>query len=400
MVVEIGRLTAPTLGCVRTTPPPPPLTLWGETWRYALITLIGAMIVVARYAELPSYPDWLLVVDILVGLASLVALHWRRRYPMTIALVLTAVSVPCISVAGPSLLAFVSVATRRRWREIIPLSLATIAAGLVVSEFDPALRDPLLVSLASNVGLTALVVVWGMYVGSRRELLRTLVDRAETAESEQAARVAQARTAERARIAREMHDVLAHRISMVSLHAGALAYRTDLSPEEIRRSAEIIQSSSHEALVELREVLGVLRDDSGDAAPELPQPSARDIATLIAEARATGMVIDESIKADLDALPVGTGRTAYRVIQESLTNARKHAPHTAVFVGVHGSPGTGIDMAISNPLPLGGTQNGTPGAGLGLVGLAERVHLAGGEFGHRLTPDGRFEIHARLPWPA
>ncbi|WP_293784420.1 sensor histidine kinase [uncultured Aeromicrobium sp.] len=385
---------------MRTTPPAPPMTLWGEVWRYALVIIVSALCLLSRYVEMSNYPSWLLPLDVVAGLAGLIALHWRRRHPMTIALVLTVVSIVFISVAGPSLLAFVSVATRRRWSEIIPLSLVTIGSGVVMIGFDPALRDPLLVSLASNTGLTALVVVWGMYIGSRRELLRTLVDRAETAESEQAARVAQARTAERARIAREMHDVLAHRISMVSLHAGALAYRTDLSSEEIRRSAEIIQASSHEALVELREVLGVLRDASGGVTPELPQPSAQDIATLIAEARGAGMVVDDIIEADLDALPISTGRTAYRVIQESLTNARKHAARTPVTVGMGGRPGTGIDIAISNPLPLGHVENETPGAGLGLVGLAERVHLAGGEFRHALTPDGRFEIHARLPWPA
>src|SRR5665811_1172258 len=127
---------------------------------------------------------------------------------------------------------------------------------------------------------------------SRRELLATLRDRAHAAEAEQSLRVAQAQGAERARIAREMHDVLAHRISMVAMHAGALAYRTDLSVDEIQRTSSIIQENAHRALVDLRVVLGILRDGPDDSAPELPQPSISDLASLIAEARSTGLTID------------------------------------------------------------------------------------------------------------
>ncbi len=168
-----------------------------------------------------------------------------------------------------------------------------------------------------------------MYIGSRRELLATLRERAVTAEAEQAARVAQARTAERGRIAREMHDVLAHRISLVTMHAGALTYREDLTAEEMRATAAVIQESSHQALVELRDVLGILRDDPGDSSPERPQPSAVDVPALLDEARASGMRIETEDLVALDGIPETIGRTLYRVVQESLTNARKHAPEHA-----------------------------------------------------------------------
>ena len=135
-----------------------------------------------------------------------------------------------------------------------------------------------------------------MYIGSRRELLATLRERADTAEAEQAARVAQARTAERAQIAREMHDVLAHRISLVTMHAGALTYREDLTADEMRATAAVIQENSHQAMVELREVLGLLRDGPGDSAPELPQPSAVDLPALLDEARASGMRIESEAR--------------------------------------------------------------------------------------------------------
>src|SRR5690606_22698735 len=123
------------------------------------------------------------------------------------------------------------------------------------------------------------------------------------AEAEQAARVAQARIAERARIAREMHDVLAHRISTVTMHAGALAFRDDLAADEVRRAARVIESNSRLALVELRQVLGVLREDPGDAAPEPPQPTATSIESLVEQFRTAGMNLQWTPQVDPSAIP-------------------------------------------------------------------------------------------------
>ena len=238
-----------------------------------------------------------------------------------------------------------------------------------------------------------------MYLGSRRELLANLRERAETTESEQAARIAQARTAERTRIAREMHDVLAHRISMVTMHAGALSYRDDLSPEQVRETADIIQENSHQALVELRQVLGVLREDPGDADPERPQPSAVDLAGLLDDARAAGMNVVSEL-GPVEAIPDSLGRTAYRVVQEGLTNARKHAPDTLVSVDLTGGPDDGLTITVRNPLRLGSEPLDVPDSGLGLVGLAERAALVGGRLRHGVTSDREFKLTAWLPWPA
>ena len=135
------------------------------------------------------------------------------------------------------------------------------------------------------------MVSFGLYIGSRRELLWTLRHRAERAEAEQELRVAQARTNERARIAREMHDVLAHRISQVSMHAGALAFREDLTPDEVRTSAAVIREKAHEALTDLRGVLGVLRGADGEPALA-PQPTYADLGDLVEEAREGGLHVD------------------------------------------------------------------------------------------------------------
>ena len=130
----------------------------------------------------------------------------------------------------------------------------------------PPREDPEWLTLSTNIVVIAAIMAWGMYIGSRRELLWTLRNRAETAEAEQELRVSQARSNERARIAREMHDVLAHRISQISMHAGALSFRDDLTADEMRDSVAVIQEKAHEALTDLRGVLGVLRDDGSGRA--------------------------------------------------------------------------------------------------------------------------------------
>src|SRR5690606_12067354 len=207
------------------------------------------------------------------------------------------------------------------------------AAIIYLLFWDPTAttsRELFLVVLALILTIIAITIGFGLYVGSRRELLATLRDRAETAESEQAARVAQARIAERARIAREMHDVLAHRISMVTMHAGALSFRDELSNVEGKRTASIIEESSRLALVELREWRGVLREGAGAAEPQPPRPPATEIPGLLEHFRGQGMNLVVDLAVDPVTIPSTIGRTAFRVVQEGLTNAAKHAPRTRV----------------------------------------------------------------------
>ena len=168
-----------------------------------------------------------------------------------------------------------------------------------------------------------------------------------------------ARAAERTRIAREMHDVLAHRMSLVAVHAGALAYRTDLSAAETRETAAIIQANSQRALADLREILGLLRDTERgiDVTAHRPQPTLSDLDSLLDDERAAGAHVTlRSDLEDLDALPESIGRSAFRIIQEGLTNARKHAPHAMVTVELTGHPGNGLDLSVRNPVRVGGKQ--------------------------------------------
>jgi len=257
-------------------------------------------------------------------------------------------------------------------------------------------HDPFWLNLSVNVIVTVAIFGWGMYIGSRRELMWTLRHRAERAESEQELRVAQARANERARIAREMHDVLAHRISQVSMHAGALAFREDLTPEQVHVSATVIRDKAHEALTDLRGVLGVLRGADGEPALA-PQPTYADVGQLVAEARESGLNVafHDRVSA-AEQMPDAAGRTLYRIVQEGITNARKHAPGSLVTVELAGSPEDGLDVVMRNSLGFG---SATPGSGLGLVGLAERAELRGGRLDVR-REGGSFVLQAWIPWAA
>jgi signal transduction histidine kinase len=248
----------------------------------------------------------------------------------------------------------------------------------------------------------AALVGWGALARARHALLASLRERARRAEAEQGHRVAEARVAERARIAREMHDVLAHRLSLVATYAGALEYRPDSSPEQLSRAAGVVRAGVHQALDELREVISLLgedRDDredreDGDATGAGP---GGGLAELVDESRDAGTPVrlDDRL-ASSPALPATTGRTVYRVVQESLTNARRHAAGQPVTVVLDGRPGEGLVVDVRNPLP---TEPSTSPGGTGLVGLTERVRLAGGRLDHGSTGTGEFRVHAWLPWP-
>jgi signal transduction histidine kinase len=242
---------------------------------------------------------------------------------------------------------------------------------------------------------------WGMFLRTRRQLLLTLRERAERAEADQRLHEDRARMAERTRIAREMHDVLAHRISLLALHAGALEVRPDLPPAKIRETAELLRSTARQALEELRGVIGVLREEPGhDPAPPVPQPTLSDIRRLVEETRGAGANIDFEMHVDhADAAPGALGRDAYRIVQEALTNIGKHASGTATWVRIRGAPDGGLHVNVRNRQPIH-APNGPalPGSGAGLLGLQERVALAGGTLVHGPDGSGDFVVDAELRW--
>jgi signal transduction histidine kinase len=338
----------------------------------------------------------LLVIDAIGAAIACLALWWRRRWPLGVGLAVVPVLMvsPAAGLAGAVTL--YSVAAYRRWQ------LACLVAGVqvvllpVAHAIQPKAASLAVFYLTGTFG-SAVVVAWGMFRRSRRHAQR---ERARRTEAEEQLRMEQVRYAERTRIAREMHDVLAHRISLLSLHAGVLEFRPDAPPEEVARAAAVIRASAHQALEDLRAVIGVLRDGPEGPEPEPPQPTLTALPGLLEESRAAGMRIRAEVGLpDLAAVPDAIGRHALRIVQEALTNARKHATAAPVQLRLDGAPGHGLTIEVHNPVPaLATTEPKIPGTGAGLLGLTERATLSGGRLEHGLDEHGHFRLHAWLPW--
>jgi signal transduction histidine kinase len=343
---------------------------------------------------------------LMLGFVGCVALLWRRRHPVGVALLLAVLAVVTEFGYAAVLVAVYTVATRRRAAVAAGIAALSLVAHVPYSVVRP---DPDLSAVGAtvfNAVVLLVVLLVGWLVRARRQRAAALREAAVRAEDEAAAQADRLRALERGRIAREMHDVLAHRISLVSLHAGALEIRPDLSAEEIARSAAAIRASAHQALEDLREILGVLRAGADEAGLR-PQPGLADLAELLGEARAAGAAVVVEDRLEGAEPPPLVGRTAYRIVQEGLTNARKHAPGAAVRVCLDRTADGELHVWLRNPLagPLSGSAGpAIPGARTGLIGLAERVSLAGGrlEHGVRRDPGGVpiFHLEAWLPWPS
>ena len=378
----------------------PVLTGWSHLWRFAVMVVI-------------SLAFWSLVfdderrtagkveLDAAIGVAAFALVLLRRQRPFLVAAVLNVVAVVSASASGPAVLAAVSLATRRQRREVVALAALIFAASTGFYYYQHMDRETRLwVVLVYNAAFATIQIGWGLYLGSRRELIWQLNRRAEAAEAERDERVARAREGERARIAREMHDVLAHRITQISMLSGAMSIREDLSAEELRGAAGSIQSQARDALTDLRGVLGVLRDPTTGAPLDQPQPTYDDLAALVDSACEAGadVVLTAELLAPGSEIPIPTGRAIYRIVQEGLTNAARHAPGARVYVDVEGGPEAGLTVLMRNRIGFGfGKGSSRQGAGLGLVGLTERAELQGGRLRHRTT-GATFQLEAWLPW--
>ncbi|KAB2346201.1 sensor histidine kinase [Actinomadura rudentiformis] len=360
------------------------------------VGVLVALTIVSRHGAAGD----LLWLDITVGVAGFAVLPVLLRWPVAGALALSLLAGLSAAATPTATLGALQVAQRRR----LPAALAVASAGVAAHAVQGWWRPTGGISygwwfILITVAYGALVG-WGALARSRRALLESLRERARRAEAEQGRRVAEARMLERTRIAREMHDVLAHRLSLLATYAGALEYRPDAPPEQLARAAGVIRTGAHQALDELRDVIILLRDDEEDAGSR-PQPVLADIPRLVEESRDAGTPVDVRDEVTQpSALPAAAGRTAYRVVQEALTNARKHAADRPVHVTLTGRPGDRLVIDVRNPLPVDRSAGpAVLGSGTGLVGLTERVRLAGGRLDHEAT-GGEFRLHAWLPWPA
>jgi signal transduction histidine kinase len=389
-----------------------PVRRTGRDWAVDVLLFTFAAglwaLMLATAGERDYVPDWVTLIDPPLGALACLALWWRRRFPLLLALAVVPIGAFSATCFGALTVILLNLGLRVRWRP------ALLALGLNLLAALPYL---LAYTVPNEGGWPAGFFVfayylfffaWGAGMRVRRQLVARLRADAERERTDHARRLADARRTEREAIAREMHDVLAHRISLLSVHAGALAYRTGpaagtaapLSDGEVSASAQLIRDTAHQALQELRQVLTVLR--GADGSDEVALPRIADIKALVAEAEEAGQRVVFTEEYDAGAARTLRGpvqRTAYRVVQEGLTNARKHAPGAQVAVTVGGRPGDALTVLVRNELPAGASPAAIPGAGAGLAGLEERAVLDGGSLRHGANPgDGTFELLARLPW--
>ncbi|WP_242906210.1 sensor histidine kinase [Actinomadura terrae] len=326
-----------------------------------------------------------------VALAVTAPLALRERYPLG-AWRLSFVSMALVDVSDwltvPYVPAgvFAGIVTLYTVAERCPRDI-TLGVG-ILSFTGVWIKDPQTGAGASVLLLLPLIA--GYAVRVRRTARREL------AEQERRHADAEAVLTERQRIARELHDVVAHHMSMIAIQAEAAPYKVDSVPDETRRDLAEIRATALDALTELRRILGVLRSEDG--AETAPQPSLERLEELLGNARAAGLRVSARLDGDLTGLPQGVGLSAYRILQEALSNAMRHAPGSRVEVEVVRDDGV-VWLGVVNGPPGEGhvPTPSPPGGGHGLVGMRERAATLGGELTARPTSEGGFAVTATLP---
>jgi signal transduction histidine kinase len=410
-----------------TTNPPPPRARWLRAGRYDLVEVADALVALicfltanawlraqdARFHD--GYGDWTLTLIALVTCAPLVL---RTRAPLTawlasgLAILGSAVAIPprSLSPNDPFVpatlvvygLCLYAVTVRCAPRIIVTSALATVLAGSIM---DPR-------SAAATFFLTIVPVLVGVTVRTRRNGTRRLAERLREQELRHSDE--RALLEERQRIARELHDVVAHHMSVIAIQAEAAPYKCEDPPAELVESFTEIRASALTGLNELRRVLGVLRADGPASAA--PQPSLADLDALVDSARGGGVTVTAEVTGDRYPLPEGVDLSAYRILQEALSNAMRHAPGSRADVRVGYHPdclqlevlnGTAAAdgpaataTGASPPGPGAAARSGpvaTAGGGHGLIGMRERAAMLGGTLFAAPLPGGGFRVSAVLP---
>ncbi|HZG03942.1 MAG TPA: histidine kinase [Streptomyces sp.] len=395
--------------------------------------------------------------SVVLGALAGLTLVLRRRWPIAVVLVSIAVT-PAEMGVLLGIVALYTLAASEVPRRIIALlsGMQGLGAFIIVfvqmrrnlvqddSGYDPPSWFVPLVALLMSLGATAPPVLLGLYVGARRRLVESLRERADGLERELSLlaeraeeRAEWARNEERTRIAREMHDVVAHRVSLMVVHAAALQAVALKDPEKASRNAALIGDMGRQALTELRTMLGVLRAHEskpvvagGPAGSEKPLakvaeaaevaaaaaereaarrsaedaaeregsgPCLRELEALVGQSRAAGMSVELMVEGEVRSYAGRVEQTAYRVVQEALTNVHKHAGGARTRVRLAHRAGE-VAVLVENDAPAEGVRDaGLPSGGNGLVGMRERVAALGGGFVSGPTDSGGFRVSAVIP---
>ncbi|MGW7368106.1 sensor histidine kinase [Streptomyces sp. NPDC054841] len=402
----------------------------------ALVSAVECALEGVRFADSAALP---VAFGVVFGLIAGAALVLRRRWPVGVVLVSIAITPAemgfLMGIVGLYTLA-ASEAPRRIIAALAGMSLmgtlivtfVRTQQDVVSADFDPGPWYVPVVSVVMSIGLTAPPLLLGLYVGARRRLMESLRERADSLEQElslladRAEQRAQwARTEERTRIAREMHDVVAHRVSLMVVHAAALQAVALKDPQKAVRNAALVGDMGRQALTELREMLGVLRageEAAARAAEPVPLaavgvaaaaaaaaaagdgPSLADLEPLVEQSRQAGMAVELTVHGETQVYRPEVEQTAFRVVQEALTNVHKHAAGAKTWVRVAHREAE-IAMQVENgPSERDAADAGLPSGGNGLLGMRERVSALGGVFVSGPTDAGGFRVSAVLPMDA
>jgi signal transduction histidine kinase len=367
---------------------------------FALLTALGPQLAHEGITDNPG----LRIVGLVFGVIASLSLVWRRRNPLVVlAVIEAAVVVTLVAVradlrvgAVPLMIAVYTLAVRRPRAESV--RAAAVVAGINVAIVFGEYVSGHWPGVGDIVFFTAVVAgAWavGDNVGTRRAYLAGLVERAERLERERETATQRAALEERARIARELHDVVAHHVSAIAVQAGAAQ---ELATRDPQRAAEVlgtIRDTSRQALAEMRAIVGVLRETPDGALT--PAPHLADLDQLAAQSRNAGLDVRLHIEGTPRPLPEALDLSAYRIVQEALTNSLKHAGAAHVEVVVrYGQDSVELVVEDDGRAPHAAVDE-LPGAGRGLVGMRERVALFHGRLELGRGAAGGFRVHAVLP---
>jgi signal transduction histidine kinase len=303
-----------------------------------------------------------------------------------------------------------------RWRNWIRL-VGAIAVAIALATVEGA-GEPVEISgpqelyyVAITMGFVASAWLFGDTIRIRRQQALDLELRARELESERDHNALRAVTEERLRIARELHDVMAHHVTVIGVQATAATRVLEKDPAVARMALASIATASRETIGELQRLLGFLRSDQssrslgapfGDVVPESPQPELADIGKLITDSQAVGLSVELRISGDLGSLPGSVSLSGYRIVQEALTNVHRHAPRAHTTVDVARNSSSIVIRVVNTATPgISTTEPGGPkpstSTGHGIVGIRERVRLVGGELRYGPLPGGGWSLEAELP---
>jgi signal transduction histidine kinase len=384
-----------TLDLLRRRPLPPAVT------EGALLALLAALAAVSAFLARQDVP---FATGLLTGVLPLLVLWRRRASPVVVLLLVEVLAAPSrllIGGNGPAelavLVAVYTVAARRPVRVVVAVvALDALAMALLLALGPEAAPWP--VEVIGQVSTAIVAALLGLYVRSRRATEQALRERAERLERERELTARAAVDEERRRIARELHDVVAHHVSVMTLHAGALERRLAAADADgaSREAAAGIRTAGQQAMTELRRLLGLLhRDEDEDG--RTPQPDLQALDLLVARMRETGMEVALSITGPADEVSAGMALAVYRIVQEALTNVLRHAGTVPVEVAVQ--VGTDeVEVRVRDHGPASGPPPAYPGTagGRGLVNMRERAALFAGTVESGPRSEGGYEVVVTL----